>query len=189
MIHTNSKTGYAAPMILMHWLMLVLIAAVYALMELKSIAARGSDLRLNMAALHYLLGLLVFALVWARLGLHLRSQVPSIEPAPPAWQDLSAKAVHWFLYALMICLPVLGWLALSAKGRPVHLFVFDLPFPIGPDEALARRLKELHETLAKVGYGAIGLHASAALFHHYVKRDNTLSRMLPLRFRGLPARR
>ena len=180
---TNGASGYASPMVLMHWLMLILIAIVYALMELKTFAARGSDLRVNMAALHYLCGLLVFALVWVRMALRMFSRVPPIEPAPPAWQEAGAKLLHAVLYAMMIGLPLLGWLALSAKGKPVHLFVFDLPFPIEPDDALARQLKELHESIAKAGYAAIGLHAAAALFHHYVKRDNTLTRILPSRWR------
>jgi cytochrome b561 len=150
---------------------------------MKSFAARGSDLRLNMATLHYLLGLFVFVLVWFRLALRLAGHVPPILPALPGWQETVAKALHGILYAVMIGLPVLGWLALSAKGKPVHLFVFDLAFPIEPDDALARQFKQLHETIAKVGYAAIGLHAAAALFHHYVKRDSTLTRMLPRRFR------
>ena len=179
----NRKTGYAAPMVFMHWLMLILIAAGYALMELKSLAPRGSDLRLNMSNLHYLLGLSVLGLVWLRLALRMAGTVPPIEPAPVAWESALAKAIHGFFYAFMVVLPLLGWLALSAKGRPVHLFVFDLPFLIGPDEAWARRLKEIHETVANVGYVAIGLHAAAALLHHYVKRDNTLRRMLPGRWR------
>ena len=181
---THSKTGYASPIILMHWLMLILIAFGYALMELKSFAPRGSDLRLNMASLHYLLGLLVFMLVWARLVLRMAGgQVPPIEPAPSSWQTAFEKAMHGLLYVFMIGLPLLGWLALSAKGKPVHLFIFDLPFPIEPDDALARQLKKLHETIANAGYFAIGLHAAAALFHHYVKRDATLRRMLPQRWR------
>lgn len=170
-------------MILMHWMMFILVAAGYALMELKSFAPRGSDLRLNMATLHYLLGLFVFTLVWARLVLRLTATVPPIRPTLPAWQAVFAKAMHWMLYVFMIAMPLLGWLALSAKGRPVHLFFFDLPFPIEKDDGLARQLKQLHGIVANAGYFAIGLHAAFALFHHYVKRDNTLTRMLPQRWR------
>lgn len=183
MNYTNNKTGYAFLTILLHWLMLIIVAFAYALMELKSFAPRGSDLRLNMASLHYLLGLSVFALVWVRLALRMTGEVPPIEPNPAIWENVFAKAIHWFFYAFMIGLPLLGWLALSAKGKPVHLFVFDLPFLIATDDALARLLKDLHETLASVGYFAIGLHAAAALFHHYQKHDNTLRRMLPQQWR------
>jgi cytochrome b561 len=84
----------------MHWLMLFLIAAVCALMELKSFAAKGSDLRTNLALLHYLLGLAVFVLVWLRMLGRIGATVPPITPLPPLWQSRLAKAIHWVLYAL-----------------------------------------------------------------------------------------
>jgi superoxide oxidase len=179
MSRTENKTGYATSMMLMHWLTLILIAVAYALMELKSLAPRGSDLRSSMATLHYLLGLVVFALVWVRLILRMVNPIPPIEPPPAAWENAFAKLMICLLYVLMIALPLLGWMALSANGKPVQLFVFDLPFPIEPDRDLARQLKQFHEWIAKAGYVAIGIHAAAALFHHYVRRDTALKRMLP----------
>jgi len=50
-----------------------------------------------------------------------------------------------------------------------------------PNEALAGQLEEVHETIGTLGYWLIGLHATAGLFHHYVLRDATLTRMLPVR--------
>lgn len=180
---TPDRCGYSAAQILMHWLMLIIIAAAYALMELKSSAPRGSDLRTNMIAMHYLLGLCVLTLAWVRLALRMKVTAPSIVPTPAAWEIALAKTVHGLLYVLMVGLPLLGWMALSAKGRPVHLFVFDLPFPIAPDDGLARKLKQWHEWLANAGYFVIALHAGAALFHHYLRRDTTLKRMLPQAWR------
>lgn len=87
--------------------------------------------------------------------------------------------MHLGLYALMIGLPLLGWLTLSAAGKPIPFFGLELPALIGADKKLAGDLKELHETLAVAGYWLIGLHAAAALFHQYVRRDGTLQRMLP----------
>jgi cytochrome b561 len=55
----------------------------------------------------------------------------------------------------------------------------ELPVLINKSIDTARLLKEIHENLATVSYFLIGLHASAAMFHHYVKRDNTLRLMLP----------
>jgi cytochrome b561 len=54
-----------------------------------------------------------------------------------------------------------------------------LPPLLAPNRSLAKVLEDVHETVASVGYALIGLHAAAALFHHYVVRDNTLRRMLP----------
>jgi cytochrome b561 len=70
---------------------------------------------------------------------------------------------------------------LSAAGKPIPFFGLDLPALISENKDLARTLKELHETCGTIGYFLIGLHAVAALFHHYIVRDNTLLRMLPKR--------
>ena len=75
--------------------------------------------------------------------------------------------------------PLLGWLAVSAKGDPVAFYGLQLPLLIGPDKGLSRSLKEVHEAIGTAGYFLIGLHAAAALLHHSVLRDNTLVRRLP----------
>ena len=106
---------------------------------------------------------------------------PRIEPAPPAWQHALATVVHWVLYLFMIGMPLGGWLMLSAAGKPIPYFGLELPSLVAPDKALATQVKEIHETIGKAGYALIGLHAVAALFHHHVLKDDTLTRMLPRR--------
>jgi cytochrome b561 len=166
-------------MIVLHWLMLVLIVAAYASMEFRDIFERGSAPREAMKSAHYLLGLTILALAALRLLAHFAMPIPPIRPAPPAWQKLSAGAVHIALFALMIALPLVGWAILSADGTPPSYFGLQLPALVGTDKALAEDLEEVHETIATIGYGLIGLHVLAALYHHYVVRDNTLQRMLP----------
>jgi len=175
----STRARYGALSISFHWLMLLLIVAVYATMDLKSLSPKGSPTREAMATWHYMLGLSVFVLVWIRLLVRFTGPMPVIEPPLPAWQALLAKGMHWALYALMISLPLLGWLTLSAKGTPVPFFGLELPALVGKSEDLAKWFKDIHETTATVGYFLVGLHAAAALYHHYVRRDNTLRRMLP----------
>ena len=175
---SSTRTGYGWLSISFHWLMLLLIVAVYALMDLKSIFPKGSASRDAMERWHYVLGLSVFFLVWLRLLIRFAGSDPAIEPALPAWQATSAKIMHWVLYVLMIGLPILGWIALSAKGSPVPFFGAELPALVGKSQGLAKWFKEIHETLATAGYFIVGLHATAALYHHYVRRDNTLRLML-----------
>jgi cytochrome b561 len=81
----------------------------------------------------------------------------------------------------MIAMPLLGWLALSAAGKPIPFFGLDLPALTGPDKDFAHSVEEIHETIGTIGYYLIGLHAAAALFHHYFLRDDTMLRMLPRR--------
>ena len=180
MTASNPLARYGRLSIALHWLMLLLIAAVYATIELKGNFAKGSEPRELLKHWHFMLGLTVFALVWLRLVARW------LHPAPKAvagagWERALAKLMHLALYGLMIGLPLLGWLTLSAADKPIPFFGLELPALIGANKELAGEFKELHETLAVAGYWLIGLHAAAALFHQYVRRDGTLLRMLPPR--------
>lgn len=174
---------YAALSIAAHWLTLALLVAVYALIELRGIFPKGSDPREAMKAWHFMLGLTVFGVVGVRLVLRLLFRAPPITPVPPGWMRLLASLMYVALYAFLIAMPLLGWLTLSAQGKAIPFFGLELPALIGPDEALAENLEEIHETVGAIGYYLVGLHAAAALFHHYFMGDNTLLRMLPWRSR------
>ncbi|APW38160.1 cytochrome B [Rhodoferax koreense] len=169
---------YSRLSISLHWLMLLLIAAVYACMEFKGIFPRGSAGREGIQTWHFMLGLAVLALALVRIVVAVVSRTPPIVPQPPKWQSRTALLMKLALYAFMVATPVLGWLVLSAKGVSIPFFGLQLPALIGADKATASGIKEIHETLATIGYFLIGGHAAAALFHHYVVRDNTLLRML-----------
>ncbi|MCE9661715.1 MAG: cytochrome b [Burkholderiales bacterium] len=175
----NTAGRYGSLSIGLHWLMLLLIAAAYACMELRGMFPKGSDAREAMKTWHFMLGLSVLLLAVFRVGVHFMGTAPRVEPAPPRWQSRLARWMHAALYGLMIGLPLLGWLTLSAKGAPVPFFGMHLPPLVGENRSVADWAKEIHEIGATVGYVLIGLHAAAALFHHYVVRDDTLRRMLP----------
>jgi cytochrome b561 len=179
----NTTDRYGSLSIGMHWLMLLLLVAVYACIELRGFYPRGSAPREGLKQWHSMLGLAVFALVWLRLALRLKRPQPRIVPSVPVWQHRLAAAMHLALYAFMIAMPLLGWLLLSAEGKPVPFFGLELPALVGADAAYADSLETLHETIGTAGYYLVGLHALAALFHHYFMHDNTLLRMLPQRIR------
>lgn len=171
--------GYHALSIGVHWLTLLLLIAVYACIELRELYPKGSEPRDVLKMWHFMLGLTVLGVTTVRLIVRVTFPVPPIEPTPPAWQLWLAKAVHLALYALLIAMPLLGWLVLSAAEKPIPFFGLTLPALLSPDKDLAHTLKEIHETLGVLGYYVIGLHAAAAIFHHHVMRDDTLLRMLP----------
>jgi superoxide oxidase len=175
----NSTERYGLLSVGLHWLMLVLIIAVYACIELREFYPKGSDLRNALKTWHFMLGLSVFALVWARLLFIIIGQSPIILPVPAKWQLLLAKAIHLMLYIFMIAMPILGWLLLSAAGKPIPFFGLELPALISENKSLADSIKEIHETGGTIGYFLIGFHAAAGLYHHYLLRDNTLLRILP----------
>jgi cytochrome b561 len=181
MIQYLRNDRYNALSIGVHWLTLALLVAVYALIELRGIYPKGSAAHELMKTWHFMLGLTVFGIVFVRLALRALFPTPAIQPPPPAWQHALAKSMHLLLYAFLLVMPILGWLTLSAKGKVIPFFGLELPPLIGADKALARSLEDIHETIGTLGYYLIGLHAAAALFHHYITHDNTLWRMLPRR--------
>lgn len=176
---TISAERYGSLSIGLHWLMLLLLVAVYACIELREFFPKGSEPREALKAWHFMLGLSVLALVGVRLMARFMLPAPRIEPAPSNRQELLAKLMHLALYALMIGMPLAGWLLLSAAGKPIPFFGLQLPALVDQSKALAGWVKEVHEAGGTVGYFLIGAHAAAALFHHYLVRDNTLLRMLP----------
>jgi cytochrome b561 len=180
MTSESPSSRYGRWSIALHWLMAALLIATAAAMELRGIYPKGSDGRELLKSAHYTLGVAVFALVWLRMLARTLHATPPITPAPPGWQALLGRLVHGALYALMFGLPLLGWLALSAKGSPIALlWGLQLPAILVESRDTARSLKDLHEAGATAGYVLVALHAGAALLHHYVVRDNTLLRMLP----------
>lgn len=170
---------YSSLSIGLHWLTALVLVAVYATINLRELFEKGSDPRETLKALHFMLGLSVLLLVALRLVARATGPTPPIVPEPPRWQTLAARLMHLGLYALLIAMPIAGWLVLSAEGKPIPFFGLHLPALIGEDKALAKVIEEVHETAGEAGYYLIGLHAAAALFHHYVVRDDTLRRMLP----------
>lgn len=174
----NTTTRYGLLSISMHWLMLVLIVAVYACIELRENFPKGSDIRAAFKTWHYMLGLSVFCLIWLRMLFRVVAPHPIIEPPLPSWQANLSKLMYAALYLFMIAMPLLGWLALSAENDPIPFFGMQWPALINPDKQLAGTLEEIHEAVGNIGYFLIGIHAAAALYHHYVRRDNTLRRMI-----------
>jgi cytochrome b561 len=163
----------------LHWVMLVLLVAVYICMEISDAFPKGSDMRNGLKTWHYMLGLSVFVLAWLRLAVNLLNRAPAVDPAPPLWQSRLARLVQAGLYLLMIVMPLAGWLILSARGQPIPFFGLQLPALMAENKDAAGWIKEIHEVGATAGYFLVGLHALAALYHHYLLRDNTLVRMLP----------
>jgi cytochrome b561 len=177
----NTPTRYGSLTVGIHWLMLLVFVAVYGTIELRVLFEKGSDPREMLKAWHFMFGMLLFIMVWLRLAARFSGPTPLIQPALPRLQEFSSKLLHLAFYVLMIGMPLSGWLMLSAAGKPIPFFGLQLPALIAKNKELASQIKELHEAVGTTGYFLIGLHAVAALYHHYIQRDNTLTRMLPER--------
>lgn len=175
----DTPKRFSSLSITLHWVMVLLISAVYATILLRENFPKGTDIREGLKTWHFMLGLAVLTLVIIRLIARFGSGKPPVTPAPSNWQVVLANATHFALYVFMLAMPIAGWIILSASGKPIPFFGLELPALVGQSKALAGQVKQLHETFGTVGYFLIGLHAAAALFHHYVVKDDTLRRMLP----------
>jgi superoxide oxidase len=181
MSNLSSVKRYSPIIIGLHWFMFVLLVAVYVAMEFRGLFPKGSDARDLMKAMHFMLGISVLILVVIRLGVRLSSPTPAIIPAPKALENILAKIMHVTLYAFMFFMPIAGWIILSAEGHGVPFFGLELPPLIDKNHDIAEQVEHLHGLVGEIGYYLIGLHILAGLFHHYIKRDNTMLRMSPIK--------
>ena len=172
---TRSDT-HPRPLVLLHWLVFAAAALTVAAIELKGFFPKGTPERSQLTALHESFGIAVLLLMTVRLAVRASVKVPALPPGP-RWMEVSAYAMHWLLYLLMLAMPVLGLIALGWMGKPVPFFGASWMLPITPDVPLGRSLKQIHEAGANLVFAAVGLHAAAALWHQFVLKDGLLRRM------------
>jgi len=129
--------------------------------------------------LHRSVGVLLFALVVIRLAWRLTHPPPPLPDDVPAWQHLASGTVHRLLYAILLIQPIIGWWGTSAFGAPINVFwLFELPPLVSKDEAAAKQILGWHGIVGITLSVAVAIHIGAALFHHVVRRDDVLRRML-----------
>jgi cytochrome b561 len=163
----------------LHWLMFVLVALAYLAIETRGGFERGSLARTLAVQGHFWTGLAVLALALPRIWLRLRRGAPPITPALPAWQAWPARFLHLALYAFLLAQPVLGLMTAWSDGKQVLVPFTQAALPplMAPDAGLAHTLEDLHGTIGSLFYWLIGVHLAAALYHHGLRRDDTLMRM------------
>lgn len=183
----NSSTRFGLVAIVLHWLIAGLFLAMVAIGLTMTSLALTHPWTFPLYQLHKSLGVTIFALV----GLRLIWRFAGLVPAPPRtlkpWERAVARATHGGLYALLLAMPLSGWVIVSASplGIPTMLYgLVKLPH-IGaiasrPDKEAIEALASLvHETLAWTAVALVALHVAAALRHHFVLKDDVLTRMLP----------
>jgi cytochrome b561 len=175
----NSSTGYGSVAKFLHWSIVILIIAQYVIIEAAEEMADGPG-KLETVALHKSIGMLVFGLVLVRIAWRLvNGRNPPPVPMSRA-QRMAAAAGHGLLYVLVLAQPLTGWLMSSSAGYPVSFFgLFTFPALAGKDPGAHEFYEEVHEALFGALVTIAVVHALAALFHHFWRKDDTLRRMLP----------
>lgn len=177
---TNSSTRYGAIAQAMHWLTAVFVAAGWLIGQLADFPSPRSPPDLWLLT-HIALGQCVLVLLLCRLAWRLFNPAPPYE-ATPLGRLLQwvARLSHLALYALLLAVPVLGAIAELKRAGLLPVFGFwQVPSPWPIDRVTGRTVLSVHGTLADALVILAGVHAVAALIHHYVWRDRTLMRMLP----------
>lgn len=167
---------YTRTAVSLHWAMAALIVSAFALGWVMTELAI-SPLKVKMFNWHKWLGMTVLGLAALRSIWRLTHPAPPLSPMP-AWQHVSAHALHGVLYFLMFALPLSGWAYSNATGYPiVYLGLWRLPDLVAKDKALAGQLVQVHEILGWLLVAVLVVHILAALKHHLFDKDDTLRRM------------
>jgi cytochrome b561 len=170
---------YSATARRFHWWTVLLIALqipIGLFMARYSVATNFAPPTGQLYDTHKLLGLAILLLVVARLIYRLVRGTPADEPTLEPWQKIVSRITHRALYALLIIVPLLGWLAVSYFG-PFVPHGIKMPALASPDDARATQVLFLHMLAAYALILLIGMHVGAALFHYVIRKDGVLARM------------
>lgn len=159
--------------------MVLLIAMAYLFIEQRGLFSRGSSGRALMTQAHFWTGLTIFVLAFWRLAVRRRG-APPVTPPLDRWNALAATTLHVAFYLFFLVQPLLGLATAWSDGKVLMIPFTGIALPalLAENKDLAHTLEDLHGTIGTVFYWVIGIHVLAALWHHFVRKDDTLKRML-----------
>jgi len=183
--HPLQSTGrYRFGAIAFHWAMFVLVVIVGVLGLLHdSWPKQTQAFWINV---HALIGILLWLVLLARFGYRLRHAPPALSVDIGAFSRRFSSPVHWALYVLMFVIPIIGFVTFIYHGRIFQFGLFDLNFGVKKNPAIFKPTEDIHGYLAYALFALAGLHALAALWHHFVLHDGVLARIWPTRTRSHP---
>ena len=185
----NSKTRYGAVAMSLHWLIAAAILFMFWLGPFMANLPETDPRQFPLFQLHKSIGLTILVLSFARLAWRLMNPVPDLPANMAPWEYVTARAVHYAFYVLMIVVPLFGWATVSAAPIAVPTMWFGLfewphisflaDLPRAQKQIVEDPLATTHAALAvTMGLLAV-LHVAAALKHHFKDRDDVLKHMLP----------
>ena len=175
-IDTNTNLRYDSNSIRLHWATAILVVLLWGIGQIIDFFPKGEP-RVMIRSVHILLGValavvLVMRIIWRS------NSGRKLPAAEKGLVGLSAKIVHFGLYLLLIATVALGITNAWMRGDSIF-GLFSIPRYPNADKALRHVIGDMHGTFADSIMIVAGLHALAALAHHYLFKDNVLRRMLP----------
>ena len=175
----SSQPRYAAVSRWLHWLTALLIAVIIPLgLWIKYFEPANEAFKLRLYNIHESLGVIVFAIVLIRVVNRYLNPPPPLPADTPSVIRFAAHVNHIGLYALLIFMPITGFLATNAWGFPLSVFgVLPMPVPLGKNEEIAKVLSFLHWCGALTIILLITAHLAGVIYHTFIRRDGLLQRM------------
>ena len=171
--------GYTGTAKVLHWTVVALLIAQFILAWSMPHIGRNTPVT-TLISLHFTFGVIILAVAVVRLAWRATHGEPLPEAGLPSWQIRAAHVVQGLLYLLLFVIPILGWLNASYRGMPIVMFGVELPKLLAKGAPGWGWTGDVHGILAQwVMLPLIGLHVAAALYHHFIRRDGVLHRMLP----------
>lgn len=130
-------------------------------------------------SLHKLIGMVLLLVVVMRLGYRVVHGAPADEPTIETWHKIASTLNHWGLYVLLLVVPALGWLGVSYYPALDIFGVLKLPGLVAANQKTAEIVFQYHGYAAFALLALAAIHVAAALYHHLIRRDNVLARMIP----------
>ena len=179
--------GYDPIAIVLHWLIATLILGLLVLGFVMTRQSIDPALQFALFQWHKSFGMLALLLAALRL-IHSLAAV-RVKPVEGlgAWERRLAHAMHSLLLTLAVVVPVAGWMIASVSPLEIPTFAFNLVvvphLPVPKSEASEAWWTTVHAVLAYSTLALVFLHSAAALYHHYARHDDVLTRMLGSRHR------
>jgi len=175
---------YSGGAMVVHWLTAALMFITLPIAWAMVSFARDDAARNVWVLLHKSIGVTIFALVVLRILWRIMNPAPKLDGRVAPWEAWTARINHVLLYAILIVMPVSGFILSSASGHPVLFFgLFTLP-GLPDNKPLAQAAVAVHNTTQWVVYAVILLHLAGTTWHVAFRRDRTLERMLPPQEQG-----
>ena len=163
----------------LHWLMAVLCFGMLGLGVYMQGLPLSPD-KLKLYSWHKWVGVTVFLLALFRIAWRVTHQPPALPSSMPRLMQIAAHAGHHMLYMLMFLIPLSGWLMSSAKGfQTVWFGILPIPDLLEKNKLLGDLLQTVHVSLNYLFIAVLIGHIGAALKHHFIDKDDILTRMLP----------
>mgnify|MGYP003639573289 CR=1 FL=1 len=181
--NTKDSWGWGAQTL--HWLVFVIFSALlYVGEEMSELDKTGTLFGMGKYQVydyHKTFGFILLFIVFVRISWKFMNVSPQTSPATQL-EKMGAHAVHYLLYAVMLIMPISGYVMSMAGGHGIKLFgnpEWLAPNILPLNKELAGIAHDVHEYTVYAIYVLLAVHILAAFYHHFCKKDNVLKAMLP----------